>query len=51
MCVLPLSDDGASPSLLAHAVEVMQRPHAMAEGIGIRNRSRDIHFGKKNRLG
>lgn len=51
MRVLPLRDDAARPPLLAHAIEVMQRPHSMPQRIGIRYRSRDIHFGEKNRLG
>lgn len=44
-------DDGAGPPLLAHAVEVMQRPYSVAQRIGIPNRSRNIYLGKKNRLG
>src|SRR5260370_19375830 len=51
MRVLPLRDNAARPPLLAHAIEVMQRPHSMPQRIGIRYRSRDIHFGEKNRLG
>src|ERR1039458_5605206 len=31
MGVLPFRDDGAGPPLLAHAVEVMQRPHSVAQ--------------------
>src|SRR5260370_2975687 len=51
MRVLPLRDDAARSPLLAHAIEVMQRPNSMPQRIGIRYRSRDIHFGEKNRLG
>src|ERR1700704_6654368 len=51
MHVLPLRDDGAWPPLLAHAVEVMQWPHSVAQRMRLRNRRRDIHFGEKNRLG
>ena len=29
----------------------MQRPHSVAQRMGIRNRGRDIHFGEKNRFG
>src|ERR1700674_2478453 len=50
MRVLPLRNDGARPPLLAHTVEVMQRPHSMPQRVGMRNRRRDIHFGEKNRL-
>ena len=51
MDLLSLGNRGALPPLLAHAVEVMQRTHSLAQRIGIRNRGRDIRFGEKNRLG
>ena len=51
MDVLGFRDDGALPPLLAHAVEVMQRAHTLAQRMGIRNRGRDVDFGEKNGLG
>src|SRR6267378_2132637 len=50
MDVLPVRDDSALPPLLAHAVEVMHRPYAVTQRMGIRDRGRDIHFGEKNRF-
>jgi len=51
MSVLPFRDDGAGPPLLAHAIEVMQRTHAVAQRMGIRNRGQDIRLGEKNCFG
>ena len=51
MGVLAFGDDSAWPPLLAHAVEVMQRAHTLAQRMGIRNRGRDIGFREKNGLG
>src|SRR5450759_5410164 len=51
MDVLGFRYDGAGPTLLPQAEEVMQRPHSLAQRMGIRNRSRDISLGEQNRLG
>src|ERR1019366_171713 len=51
MDVLGFRYDRAGPPLLPHAVEVMQRPHSLAQRMSIRNRSRDISLGEQNRLG
>src|SRR5208282_716700 len=51
MGVLCLGDDGASPPLLANAVEVMQRSRSLAQRLSIRNRRRDIRLGEQNCFG
>jgi hypothetical protein len=40
--------NGARAALLAHAVQMMQWPHSFAQGMSIRNCSRDIDFGQKD---
>src|SRR5208283_5602966 len=49
MDLLSLGNSGALPPLLAHAVEMMQRTHSLAQRIGIRDRGGDVSFGEKNR--
>ena len=49
--MLGFRDRGGGPPLLPHAVEVMQGPDSLAQGIGIRNRGRDIGFGEQYGLG
>src|ERR1035441_7604779 len=46
MGFLPLRHSRALPPLLAHAIEVMQWPHSVAQRMGVRNRGRDIRFGR-----
>jgi hypothetical protein len=36
--------------MLPRAIQVMQWPYSMAQGIGVGNRRRDVGLGKKNRL-
>ena len=51
MGVLPFRHGRALSPLLAHAIEVMQRTHAVAQRMGIRNRGQDIRLGEKNCFG